>query len=29
VQASWLEFEDQQGNKTNSNQLGFYLARFY
>jgi len=29
VQASWLKFEDQQGNKTNSNQLGFYLARFY
>ncbi len=29
VQASWLEFEDQQGNKTRSNQLGFYLARFY
>ncbi len=29
VQVSWLEFEDQQGNKTNSNQMGFYLARFY
>ncbi len=29
VQASWLEFEDHLGNKTNSDQLGFYLARFY
>jgi hypothetical protein len=29
VQASWLSFEDQYGNKTNSDQLGFYLARFY
>ena len=29
VQVSWLEFEDQQGNKINSDQLGFYLARFY
>ncbi len=29
AQASWLEFEDQFGNKTNSDQIGFYLARFY
>lgn len=26
---SWLSFEDDAGNKTSSNQIGFYLTRLY
>mgnify|MGYP000220294111 FL=1 len=29
VQLSWLDFTDQQGNDTSSNQIGFFLTKLY